>query len=102
MKRQRYTLAELRRSQKTHPWRSRDGLIAALKAVRKHRVCGYMGDRCDCKYGFTEAPDGSRPQCGSEDTGCPELYEAIGLLSALSQADFDRLFIKAAYRKAKR
>lgn len=50
-------------------------LAAALEAVRR-RICGYGGNRCDCKYGLR--PD-DRPRT-SEATGCPELTEVINRL----------------------
>lgn len=101
----RYTPAELRRSQKTHPWQTRDGLIAAIKATRKYRVCAYRGDRCDCKYGLKTrtVPSKRDPSKlieevvpSSEQTGCPELYEVIALLQAMTKAQFDRLYVKAS------
>ena len=45
--------------------------LEGLERVRKG-LCCYLGDRCDCKYGF----DGTqRP--GGEQTGCPEIRAAM-------------------------
>jgi hypothetical protein len=46
-------------------------LAHSLEAVRR-RVCAYMGDTCDCKYGLT-----TEARASSEHTGCPELRELI-------------------------
>ncbi len=101
------TLAELKRYQVDHPWTTRDGLLSAVKAVRKHCVCGYRGDRCDCKFGIKtkQVPSPHNPEKLvdeidriSEQTGCPELYTVIGLLSVMTKAEFDRLIVKASKR----
>lgn len=49
----------------------RVGLAHALEAVRR-RVCAYMGESCDCKYGLTTE---KQERQSSERTGCPELRE---------------------------
>lgn len=54
-------------------------LIESLERVRKG-LCTYMGPTCDCKYGF---PSDIRP--GTEQTGCPELRDAIGFLRNLER-----------------
>jgi len=51
--------------------------VADLEAVRQ-TLCGYVGDRCDCKYG---RGDGSSY---SEKTGCPEIRAAQRMIAELA------------------
>lgn len=49
-------------------------LVENLERMRQ-AVCGYWpGDRCDCKFGADRAAN-------SEATGCPELRQAIAIIS---------------------
>lgn len=57
-----------------------DALMESLERVRAG-VCCYAGPTCDCKYGFPEGRQAGRT--GSEQTGCPEIREAIGFLFQL-------------------
>jgi hypothetical protein len=53
-----------------------EDLIAGLDAVRR-RLCGYgasLEETCDCKFGIRGAAR------MSEQTGCPELRQAIKML----------------------
>ena len=54
-------------------------LIRALRFVRTC-VCGYLGNRCDCKYGASGS---------GEETGCPEIRQAIALVEAMTPAEYD-------------
>ena len=55
----------------------REEAIEFVKFIRKNRICGYVGNRCDCKYGIE--PESSN-KFGGEKTGCPELYQLISIL----------------------
>lgn len=48
-----------------------ENLVAGLEAVRA-RLCGYIGERCDCKFGASGV---------GEQTGCPEVRQAIAYLN---------------------
>ena len=65
----------------------RDRLVEGLQALSK-RVCGYMRQPCDCKYGIRE-------QRESEKSGCPEAALAAHLISMLTKREYDRLIKKA-------
>lgn len=49
-----------------------DELLANLERLRR-RLCCYMGDSCDCKFGATPVT--------SEQTGCPEIRQAMAIIS---------------------
>lgn len=64
-------------------------VIDSLKKIRKH-LCCYKADHgklCDCKYGASEAGVVGKDGLGriGEESGCPELYEAIEYLEALKK-----------------
>jgi hypothetical protein len=50
----------------------------ALEIAKRLRrmLCGYIGDRCDCKY----LPDNKNTPADSEQTGCCELREITAAL----------------------
>lgn len=50
-----------------------------LEAVRL-RLCPYCGPTCDCKFGSRDAGRGL-----GEQTGCPELRQAIAALSLVPE-----------------
>lgn len=58
------------------------------KSVAKLRkaICYYMGPTCDCKYMGDDGEIG-RGEC----SGCPELYEVIALIEAMTPAEFERI-----------
>ena len=62
--------------------RSKQEIIEGLENLRK-AICGYgpNAPTCDCKYG------GSRI-AHSEQTGCPEVRVAIGVLTQLSDIEY--------------
>lgn len=60
-----------------------DRLIEGLEALRD-RLCCYMGDTCDCKYGIN-----AETRSGSEQTGCPEIRLAITYL----KGQFEQIYI---------
>jgi hypothetical protein len=66
---------------------NRERLIAGLEVLRQS-LCPYRrpGHDCDCKYGVA---------LRGEQTGCPEVREVIGLLSAMSDGEF-AIFVKRA------
>lgn len=60
-------------------------LVKSLRKVRKS-ICYYMGDICDCKYLAEDKEIGS-----GECSGCPELYQAISLIEAMTPEEFDTI-----------
>ncbi len=60
-------------------------LVKSLRKVRKS-ICYYMGDTCDCKYLGEDKEIGS-----GECSGCPELYQAIALIEAMTPEEFDTI-----------
>jgi len=59
----------------------KEQVIELLKFIRKERVCAYLGNRCDCKFGINlEVKD--RVMSG-ESNGCPEMYQIIDFLEHL-------------------
>lgn len=70
-------------------------IVDSLNALKREVVCGYgspLGRMCDCKYGLAERPHGAaRQRPGDEACGCPELAEAIGILRALTPAEWKRV-----------
>lgn len=108
-----WTASKLRREQEACPWLTQKGLIAAVSAVRKHCVCGYRGDRCDCKFGIrvkmvprtVTQHKAATPLVvkmeevidhTSEQTGCPELYVVMDLLAKLTKREFNDLVRRPA------
>lgn len=47
-------------------------------------LCGYLGNRCDCKY----MQNTDTLNSGSEATGCPETAMAAALINAMSAQEF--------------
>jgi hypothetical protein len=66
---------------------TKEEIIIVLEAVRK-RICGYMGDHCDCKYGYIEKfeknenPELFAKFIRGEQTGCPELRDVINFIQS--------------------
>ena len=60
-------------------------LIQSLRKVRKS-ICYYMGDTCDCKY-LGEDSEIGKGEC----SGCPELYQAIAIIEAMTPEEFDAI-----------
>jgi hypothetical protein len=56
-----------------------DALIEGLETIRK-RLCCYAGPTCDCKFGASGK---------GEETGCPEIRQAITLL----RGEFEKVLI---------
>jgi hypothetical protein len=65
---------------------NRTRLLIGLEALRRS-VCPYSRPQhgCDCKYGVS---------LRGEQNGCPELREAIHLLAALTQDEFEELILR--------
>lgn len=61
----------------------KDELLAGLELIRQ-RLCCYGGPTCDCKYGASGK---------GEQTGCPELREAMVLVAE----EFDKLTISKEF-----
>jgi hypothetical protein len=59
-------------------------LVSSLGKLRKC-LCHYMGPGCDCKYMAEDAEGPGR----NESSGCPELYEAMDLIAAMTPEEFD-------------
>lgn len=57
---------------------TREEALRAVDLARK-ACCGYIGEKCDCKYGAAG---------GSEQTGCPELRELGAVLSRVTDAQW--------------
>ena len=70
----------------------RERCLEGLKGTRQ-KVCCYMGSPCDCKYGIRELEDELKAKDlirgGSEQTGCPELYDAIAIFSVMTDDEYD-------------
>lgn len=64
-------------------------LIENLETLRS-TLCGYMGDRCDCKFGPTLQKNTVFPclDVCSEGTGCPEVRTVIELLSVMTEEEY--------------
>jgi hypothetical protein len=67
---------------------SREKLITNLTKMQK-ALCCYMGPTCDCKYGFDKIGT------AGEQTGCPELREAVEILQIMSEDEFKGLAARA-------
>jgi hypothetical protein len=63
----------------------KEKLVKSLGKVRKS-ICYYMGDYCDCKYLGDDAEVGS-----GECSGCPELYQAMSIIDAMTPDEFDTI-----------
>ncbi len=64
----------------------------------QHNLCAYMGETCDCKYGIDRVDKKFGPttrQMFSEQTGCPELRQALALIQAMTPEQFQELCVKA-------
>ena len=62
-------------------------LLEAVEIIRVG-ICVYRGlPRCDCKFGVRKVG----MQCSEHGSGCPELYEVLTYLRALTPFERDRL-----------
>ena len=52
-----------------------------LNFMRKNRICTYVGNICDCKFGIERE---AYNKFGGEKTGCPEMYQLITILEHIS------------------
>lgn len=59
---------------------SRENVLKVIKKLQE-KHCGYVGDRCDCKYGGSFQ---------DEQTGCPELRCIIKLLENLNDEEYEQ------------
>lgn len=48
-------------------------LLETLNKIRKNKLCCYLQEKCDCKYGDL----GKRCDHNEETTGCPEMRDCI-------------------------
>ena len=81
-------------------------LTDVMERVRKHVVCAYVGDICDCKYGADDLPtiDQNRltwNRYGGEQNGCCEMREMIWLLKNMTDKEYERI-VKRGNREAAR
>ena len=71
---------------------TRQQIVTGLKNLR-HNVCCYIGDQCDCKYGIQKInkmdPEKVLYRDSGEQTGCPELYFAIGILESMTDSEYN-------------
>jgi len=63
---------------------SREELIRVIEIIRKES-CSYMGDMCDCKYGYQGK---GNQRYASESTGCPELRTVLMLLKNITDEEY--------------
>lgn len=68
--------------------RSRTEVTNFLDGLRASRLCGYMGQRCDCKYGYD--PGYWRAHQG-ERNGCPEMRCVVALFECMTDREFAQL-----------
>jgi len=59
----------------------KDEVRTALDIMQK-KVCCYVGEFCDCKYGFT-----GKAEYG-EQTCCPELRTVVELLDKMTEEEY--------------
>lgn len=64
-------------------------LTRSLAKVRKS-ICFYMGPTCDCKY-LGEETEVGKGEC----SGCPELYQAIAMIEAMTPEEFETIGTRA-------
>lgn len=62
----------------------RKELLDNMEKLRKW-LCGYSGDKCDCKFG-------ADPEESSEQSGCAELRTARYLIERLSDREYARIY----------
>jgi hypothetical protein len=67
--------------------KSREETIRVIEIIREES-CSYMGDMCDCKYGFQGK---SNQGCASESTGCPELRTVLTLLKNMTNEEYTEI-----------
>ena len=62
----------------------------------QERICGYCGPTCDCKYGIEKIknPIEKMQYNTSEQTGCPEVRQAMAMIQALTNDEFNDLCLK--------
>jgi hypothetical protein len=60
-----------------------------IEFIRKD-ICCYMGNHCDCKYGYNGKKD-----YGSEQTGCPELRTILELLKNMSEYEYNEILSRS-------
>jgi hypothetical protein len=71
-------------------------ILESLKGLR-FDLCSYLGSTCDCKFGYKSSGKklGMHSMFDSgEQTGCPELYVVIDLLSQMTDAEFEEILIR--------
>ena len=72
--------------------KDKESITKVVKIIRKE-LCAYMGDRCDCKYGYEGKEN---IMYGSEQTGCPELYTVLSLLHNMTDEEYEAI-LKRTY-----
>jgi len=80
----------------------RTTLLDVMERVRKHVVCAYIGDICDCKYGASDLPKVNENRLtmrgGGEGNGCCEMREVIFVLKHMTDREFNMIW-KRRHRK---
>jgi len=70
----------------------RKKLIKALETIRMSLCCYITPERCDCKYGMGDLRKGAFGGFSSgEETGCPEMREAIGVLNLMTDKEYEKI-----------
>lgn len=78
-------------------------LLDVMERVRKHVVCAYIGDICDCKYGADDLPKQNENRLTfrrtrGEGNGCCEMREVIFILKHMTDREFN-MILKRGHRK---
>jgi len=55
-----------------------------LEKIRS-KLCSYVGNYCDCKYGKEDQEPSNRSERFS---GCPELRQVLGILEVMTEEEF--------------
>jgi hypothetical protein len=71
----------------------RDALAQNIEKMRK-KLCVYIGNRCDCKFG------GDNPGRSEQGSGCPELYQVLALLRNMTKREYD-MIMKRGWKSTK-
>lgn len=74
-----------------------DKLVKNLKILQQ-RICSCIGDTCDCKYDISDQKEDLEKRIPhGEKTGCPEVRQAIEILSVMPEDTFNKLCSAANY-----
>lgn len=74
-------------------------LLEGLENLRSN-ICGYAGPTCDCKYGIEKVDQFAIKKYYGEDIGCPEVRQAMEMLKALTNDEFNDLCLKSGMMRS--